>query len=141
VVGEADRKPPRLHQDLVVTVPGRPPSLNSRRHWRAIAADNETWKGSAILEVQAAKNAWESRHGLRWRPLRLVRMNVAFVVPDHRHRDWDNLISTMKPELDAFVAAQVIVDDSTDVILNIGFEVEFEKGITATRFEIRELDE
>jgi Holliday junction resolvase RusA-like endonuclease len=141
VVGELDKRPPRLHQDLTVTVDGRPPTLNSRRHWRAVAADNKTWKAAVTLTAQAQRNEWEAAHGLKWRPLRLATLHVVFLVPDRRRRDWDNLISTVKPEVDALVAAGVIVDDSTEVVQTITFEVDYEKGVTATRFVVMELDD
>jgi Holliday junction resolvase RusA-like endonuclease len=141
VVGELTPKAPRLYQDVEIVVPGRPPTLNARRHWRAIAKDNENWKAVATADALDARKGWESKHGLRWRPLRTARLTVTFIVPDHRRRDWDNLISTMKPELDGFVAAGILVDDSTDVISFIRFEVEYEKGVSATRVRIEELDD
>lgn len=137
---ETDRKPARLFEDVDIFIPGRPPTLNARRHWRTVARDNEEWKAIVEGKATAVREAWEARHGLRWRPLRVARLSVTFIVPDHRRRDWDNLISTMKPELDGIVAAGILVDDSTDVIGFIRFEVEYEKGITGTRFRIEELE-
>ncbi len=141
MVGELNPKPPRLFQTLDVLVDGRPPSLNARRHWRAIAADNRTWKANVLIVALDRKHSWEQAHGLRWRPLRLCTLNVIFYVGTKRARDWDNLISTIKPEIDALVEAGIIVDDSNEVIQSIAFFIEYEKGTTATLFTIRELDE
>ena len=141
MVGELDPKPARLFQMIEIVIEGRPPTLNSRRHWRAVAADNKAWKGTVTGEARKAVGEWERRHGLRWRPLRLCALSVIFIVKDRRSRDWDNLISTVKPELDGLVEAGVILDDSSDVIQTVIFQIAYEKGVTETRFVVRELDD
>lgn len=124
MVGETDRKPARLHQFLAVRIEGRPPTPNEtnraiarqkawreRREWRKIGSDAAT----------AAREEWEARHGLRWRPLRDVVISIAFGVPDRRRRDLDNLIASTKPLIDGLVDAGLIVDDSISVIRKMEF--------------------
>jgi hypothetical protein len=141
MVGELTPKAPRLYQDVEIRVDGRPPSLNSRRHWRQVAKDNADWKLATEEAATKVREAWESTHGLRWRTMKLVLLDVTFLVSTHGRRDWDNLTSTLKPELDGIVAAGIIADDSTDVIQRVAFEVQYEKGVTATLFRVRELDD
>lgn len=141
MVGELDPKSARLFQTIEVVIEGRPPTLNSRRHWRAVAADNKAWKGIVTAEARQAVISFERRHGLRWRTLRLCTLDVVFVVKDRRSRDWDNLISTIKPEIDGLVEAGVMLDDSSEVVVRVSFTIRYEKGVTETRFIARELDE
>lgn len=132
---------PILQQSLTVRIPGRPPTANARRHWRSVARDNELWKAAASTIAGVERAKWEQQHGLRWRPIRRCDVLVRFVVKDRRARDWDNLIGSIKPELDGVVDAGVILDDSNRVIRRVSFEIVYEKGDTATEFEIAEIDD
>jgi len=110
-------------QEITIRVPGRPPTANARRHWRSVARDNETWKNSTTHTAEQAKHEWEARHGLKWRPLRLADLTVVFGVHTRAVRDWDNLIGSIKPELDGIVAAGILLDDSIRVIRSISFAI------------------
>ena len=131
----------QLHHALSVRIPGRPPTANARRHWRSIARDNVVWKEAAIIVAEHARALWENRHGLRWHPLRMAKVEVIFGLHTHAHRDWDNLVCSIKPELDGIVAAGLLVDDSTDVIASISFATQYSKGEPYTEFVIEEVHE
>ena len=134
-------KPELLEQQLVVRIPGRPPTANARRHWRSVARDNEIWKNATLLLARDERFKWEARHGLKWRVLRSCEVLVTFGVHTKAVRDWDNLIGSVKPLLDGIVAAGVLLDDSIRVIRSISFGVTFSKGEPYTEFEIKELSD
>ena len=117
----ADEPEPRLHQFLVVRIPGRPPTPNARRHWRQVQHDNAEWKSAAYTVAANERRKWESEHGLNWRPLGHAVVSVAFGLPDRRTRDLDNLIASTKPLLDGIVGAGILLDDSIDVIQKMEF--------------------
>lgn len=59
---------------LTVEVQGRPPTPNSRRHWRVIAKDNDLWSEATILAAEKAMRAANAVHVRRFRV-------VPFAVP------------------------------------------------------------
>lgn len=131
----------RLHQEMLVTIPGRPPTPNESN--RAIARqkawrERREWRETAAGWAQKGRQEWERRHGMDWRPLRRADVRVTFVVPDNRRRDIDNLIGTVKPLLDGIVDAGLIVDDSIGVIASIAFFTVRMPGTVETVFEIAE---
>lgn len=140
-MNEREAVQPILTQELIVRIPGRPPTANARRHWRSVARDNETWRGYATEAAATEVRAWESTHGLRWRPLRHADVLVTFGVHTRAVRDWDNLIGSIKPELDGLVAAGVLLDDSIRVIRTVSFRVTFSPGDPYTEFEVMEVIE
>lgn len=116
---------------ITVTIQGRPPTPNARRHWRTIAKDNAEWKDRGWL---AAMNAFERdfaawpvhtviidvgtkarpRHEPRLVasvPMQYARVDVAIVVPTMVRHDWDNGVASLKPCFDAMVAAGIVADD------------------------------
>ena len=124
-----------MTRSILVVIPGRPPSPNARRHWRAISKDNAHWKEIARLAtVEALPTGWE--------PLRRCRMTVEFVVPDRRDRDDDNLIAAQKPCVDGIVRGGAILDDSRRVIAEREYLPQrYEKGVQATVYTITEAPE
>lgn len=140
-MNELENVRPVLHQQLTIRIPGRPPTANARRHWRSVARDNETWKETATLVANGERSEWESRHGLKWRPLRRCDVRITFGVHTRAVRDWDNLIGSTKPLTDGLVAASVMLDDSIRVIRSVSFGVTFSKGDPYTEFEITEIDD
>lgn len=136
-------------RSIVVRVPGRPPTANARRHWRLIARDNEEWAATARAHAMQALERWEGQTGLRWHPARAATLRVVFGVHTRAVRDLDNLICSIKPELDGIVQAGLLVDDSVRVIREISFSVEFaardpndgERRKPYTEFEITEVPE
>ena len=117
---------------LTITIPGRPPTPNSRRHWRAVHADNTKWKTVAWMSANKAVP------GRRMPNIQRAAVAIEFVVPDRRHRDLDNLIASTKPLTDGIVAAGVLADDSSDVLVSVTYSVRYEKGVTATVYTITE---
>jgi Holliday junction resolvase RusA-like endonuclease len=131
-----------VFRQIDVVIEGRPPTLNARRHWRSIARDNATWKVAAANAAADAAGEWEAHHaGIHWRKLSKVALSVTFIVPTKARRDFDNLISTLKPLLDGIVAVGLIDDDSTDVIAHLDFGVRYEKGRAATLLQIAEIED
>ena len=61
---------------------------------------------------------------------------IEFIVPDRRHRDLDNLIASTKPLTDGIVAAGVLLDDSSDVLVSVTYSVTYVKGESATVYTI-----
>jgi hypothetical protein len=138
---ENDRKPPRIHQSIVIEILGRPPGPNEsnrttasayrwrlRREWRKTAGDMAT----------AHKLAWERKHAQPWETLKVATMVVTFVLPTKARNDWDNLVSTLKPLLDGIVDAGLIADDSIYALPHVYTEFEHRPGVKATRFLISE---
>ena len=121
---------------LTITIPGRPPTPNSRRHWRTTHRDNKVWKEAAYWSAIDATSEWEED------PL-ITKGTVAieFVVPDRRRRDLDNLISSSKVLTDGIVAAGVLADDSSDVLVSVTYSVRYEKGVSATVYTIEPVEE
>jgi len=117
---------------IVITIPGRPPTPNSRRHWRKVHKDNAVWSYRAWTEATLQKP-----HGME--PLTSCRMAVEFVVPTKGRRDLDNMISGQKPCLDGLVLAGILADDSTAVITSVAYSSTYVKGVTATRYTIEPL--
>ncbi len=117
---------------LVVTIPGRPPTPNARRHWRTTAADNKDWKDAAFAAAEAASD------GTYWVAPKAARVRVTFIVPTRTRRDLDNLIASTKPLTDGLVACGVLRDDSTEAITEMTFGVEYRKGVAATEYRIEE---
>jgi Holliday junction resolvase RusA-like endonuclease len=101
---------------IVVTVPGRPPggnALHRMGHW-AVRKSREEWKAKTVAVVTMDGDPIQHAHvGITWR------------CKTNRRRDFDNLVSGIKPLLDGLVEAGVLVDDSTEHILTLGpFRVE-----------------
>src|SRR5262245_16054104 len=89
-----------------VLVPGLPPGPNAQRkqrHWSERYKSDQDWKGDTRFLASAVR-----RPGMPWPT---VRVRYQFVLPDHRVRDWDNLIASVKPCLDGIVAARLIEAD------------------------------
>jgi len=53
-----------------------------------------------------------SENPAHWRNLDHASVSVTFVLPNHRRRDLDNLIGSMKSGIDAVVRCGILVDDS-----------------------------
>ena len=130
----------RIAQVDAITFEGRPPNLNSRPgNWQAERRVRDQWLEDDTTTAIAARLEWERKHGQKWTPLRKCRIDITFVVADKRRRDWDNMIAAQKTRFDALVAAGIILDDSTEVIDSLGFDMIVEPKRSYAVFEVSEL--
>ena len=123
-------------------IPGRPPTPNESNRTQASAYRwrlRREWRATAGSFASAAKLGWERTHGLPWLPLRLATMRVTFILPTKRRYDLDNLLATLKPELDGIVDSGLLVDDSIYVLPHFYVATEYRKGVTSTVFDIAEI--
>lgn len=151
-------------RSVTVTVPGRPPGANDlirMGHWRVgkVRAD---WKQIAhhaavrvmtegpyarpwmLTAVGQSGRVAESTSYIPdradWWPLARAQVSITWRCKLRRKRDFDNLVSGLKPLLDALVSSGVIEDDSTDCLMILGpFRVEVGTGIDETILEITEV--
>jgi len=131
-------------RSLEIRVPGRPPGANDlvrMGHWR-VSKTREKWRqiahGEAVRAMTRGPFAREwmltavGRSGrdpesssfvqdeATWWPLRRASVAVSWRCKTRRRRDFDNLVSGLKPLLDALVSSGILEDDSTDVLVRIG---------------------
>lgn len=96
--------------DLVVVVPGRPPTPNVRLHWAALARSRSELRGWARLAALEAIGRTPAAY-----PYRAATVEATFLVRSRRRRDPDNLIASLKPLVDGLVDAGVLTyDDRLD---------------------------
>lgn len=145
-------------RELVVTIPGRPPTPNARRHWRKIATDNAIWKEKAFDAAIAAGVAAGWRTVDQWikvatigkrevkrpfvlaEPMQYAEVEVVIVVPDERDRDFDNGVASVKPLMDACRIAGVIVDDSIRRLPDRRYGFVHAAHISRVQIRFREVD-
>lgn len=90
---------------LQVIVQGHPPGPNDRLHWTARRRLNK------VLGEQVY---WLCRQGWKQPPLARARLQVTFVYKRRPFRDADNLIASVKQQVDQLVRGGVILDDSPE---------------------------
>ena len=92
--------------ELQFRLDGLPPmGANTRRHWREVHRDNRSWLGW-VAEATYGKCP---AHPLRLASVWLTRHSS--VEPD-----WDNMVSSFKPILDALESLGIIENDKMSVI-------------------------
>ena len=74
--------------------------------------------------------------GWKGAPLEQANVSVCFVLPDHRRRDPDGLISRMKPYFDGLVLANVLKDDDLQTIGWPVYRHTYVKGVSQTIIEV-----
>lgn len=115
----------------------RPPggnALHRMNHWQ-VRKSREEWGLSA--QIAAA----DALRGQSWEPLEYCQIAVTWRCRVRRTRDWDNLISGLKPLIDGLVRAGVIRGDDTSCLLHLGpFRVEVGSERDETILEVRECD-
>jgi len=79
--------------------------LNARRHWRTIHAENRRWRKAVSLAIRKLY----PEAPLRLASLELVRCSA-------REPDWDNLVTSFKPILDALETLGIIQSDRMSCI-------------------------
>lgn len=115
---------------MTITLPLPDPGLspNARLHWAQ----------KRKLVEQARYDGWIATMEV-WRPMAplplpaRIPLSLSFVVPDHRRRDLDNLVSSCKAYLDG-VADALGVDDSRFDLASITRRIE--RGVREVRLEI-----
>lgn len=118
---------------ITVTIPGQPPTPNARRHWRQIAHDNAVWKDAAWKAALHVKPEG-------WAPLPYVALEVVVIVPDKRHRDFDNAMASCKPLIDGLVVAGIMAGDSNREVDSFRVRFQYRKGVSAVSITVTELD-
>lgn len=88
---------------ITIILPWPDPKLNPNRskgaHWGSTVALRKSARNAAfVLAKQAAK-------GVTFPMGQEIPMAIAFVQPDRRHRDRDNLLAAIKPNLDGVADA------------------------------------
>lgn len=104
VVATAPRKP--LTARFVLPWPPKGLSPNDRLHWAALFRLKREYRKACRL--QALAQGAQPMEGC-------LRVQLEFVPPDRRKRDWDNLVASMKSGLDG-VADALQVDDAQFVL-------------------------
>ena len=103
-VATAPRKP--LTARFVLPWPPKGLSPNERLHWAALSRLKREYRKACRL--QALAQGAQPMEGC-------LRVQLEFVPPDRRKRDWDNLVASMKSGLDG-VADALQVDDAQFVL-------------------------
>lgn len=125
-------------REVVVTIPGRPPTPNDRSSWQANMHLLAKWRELAYAtaidrlqilgwDLELVDHPWrgKSRKPKGWQDERLravhpmlyaARVAIEVIVPTRAERDWDNLVASTKPLTDGLVDAGVLAGDSTRFI-------------------------
>lgn len=127
-------------RSLEIRVPGRPPGANDlvrMGHWK-VSSVRERWRKTTVDAAVEAMAA--SPVSLPWEPLARATLGVTWRCKTKRRRDYDNLVSGIKPLLDGLVLAGVLEDDSTEVLVGIGpLRVEVGSPVDETVMTVQEV--
>lgn len=114
------------------------PNNQQGKSWHAYAAAKKEDGEMARLCAHQRRRA----PGMPWTK---VQVRIHFVIPyvkSPARRDWDNLIASCKGFWDGLVMADILVDDSMDVVRVIRFSMEHKQGHEgSTIFEIEKLEQ
>jgi len=112
-------------------LPSRELSPNARLHHMALYQAKLAAKEEMYLRV--------IEQGRPPTPFTKAHISITWVAKDKRRRDIDNLFSSMKGYIDGLVFAEVLVDDSADLV---GYTLRYERGDKDdTVIEIKEDDD
>lgn len=121
-------------KSLTIVVPGRPPGANDlirMGHWR-IAKVRTSWKVATVEAISLPES---------WEVLKHCHVSITWRCKVRRRRDFDNLVSGLKPLLDGLVAGGVIEDDDTSCVMLLGpLRVEVGAERDETIMEVTECD-
>ncbi len=106
---------------IVLPLPDRTLSPNSRVCWQAKARATKAFRSLAFFVSQRFPTRWKS-----------ATAQAIFYFPDSRRRDRDNLLASLKAAFDGIAAAGVVEDDSELTHL----PVQIAKDPAAPRVEI-----
>jgi len=82
-------------------------SLNWRGHWRQRYLAGKVYGDAVFYSCVNVRN-------ITGQPFAKARLNLTFVFPEKRRRDFDNFLARFKPGLDAIVDAALILDDDAE---------------------------
>ncbi len=107
-------------QTYVLELPWPPKELspNARHHWAAAARAKKAFRSRcrALGEGQALASV---KNGAQ-----RVLVSLTFFPPDKRHRDWDNMLASMKAGLDGLADAMGVDDSRWRLSFNVSDVVE-----------------
>ena len=119
--GQGEREEGAMIIDLALPAPPSELSPNSRLQWWERNPIKRMYQDAVLVDVLNAKRAYEVE-GAVFPLVEPVTMTVTFLLPDKRHRDWDNLIAAFKAGQDTIVRAGIISGDSISVIERVSYE-------------------
>lgn len=153
-----------MNRTVTVRVEGRPPGANDlirmghwkvgkvRRDWKdrthqaAVRAMTSgpfahAWMVTAVGRSGRSPESTSYQEPFDWWPLQHAHVAITWRCKTRRRRDFDNLVSGLKPLLDGLVSSGVLEDDSTDVLMRLGpFLVEVGAEVDETILEVSECD-
>lgn len=89
---------------------GKPPlTMNQRLHWRQRAERTKRIRYSVAFKAKAMLLGHHEH----------VSVQLHYATGDHRRRDQDNLVASMKPAVDGLVDAGLIADDDPTHVTTI----------------------
>lgn len=93
---------------IVLPWPDRRLSPNARQHWRALAAVKKQARADACTLATVAISLRDKRaiHDMDGR----IPLTIRFYPPDARHRDADNMVSSIKAAMDGIADALGVND-------------------------------
>ena len=100
---------PRTDVELTFDHLPKAPTMNSRTHWARR-------KDAAQAAHRLVQDAVTGVGGPPPTPYTGAGIHLVFFLPDRRRRDLDNLVAAAKSYIDGLVHAQVLTDDSPDVV-------------------------
>ncbi len=103
-------------QSITITLPFPKPGLNPNkskgRHWRSTSKERKQARTDAYwLTIEAFSSHRRNGGKLPAKTAESIGLSIAFVHPDRRKRDRDNLFASLKHDLDG-IADALGIDDS-----------------------------
>ena len=68
-------------------------------------------------------------------------LTYRFTLPNRHRQDLDNMLSAMRPCTNALVSLGIIPDDSTKYLAQVHVEARYEKGVSRTVIELKEVQQ
>lgn len=100
-----------MRLELPFPPPALAPNANLS-HWGQRSRARKDYRTKCGMLALVAKAEHTRRYGTTWPLKAIVRIDLQFVLPDHRHRDPDNLVAMFKSGIDALVDAKLLPGDS-----------------------------
>lgn len=123
---------------LVIEIPGLPPvvcspNYRAHLHWGAKYRAASDYGATVFYAAVDARNRSGSPE--TWKNLDNAHVSVTFVLANHRRRDLDNLIASMKSGIDSLVRCGILKDDSAGHV-TMTYKAEFgDEAMTVIEIE------